>query len=43
MVSSSPFLRIDGVVKRFGARIAVDRVSLDINPGESTPRAADAT
>lgn len=32
---SSPFLRINGVVKRFGARVAVDDVSLDINPGES--------
>jgi ABC-type Fe3+/spermidine/putrescine transport system ATPase subunit len=34
-VSNSPFLRVDGVVKRFAGRVAVDRVSLDINAGES--------
>jgi ABC-type Fe3+/spermidine/putrescine transport system ATPase subunit len=30
-----PFLRVSGVVKRFGARVALDRVSLDVASGES--------
>jgi ABC-type Fe3+/spermidine/putrescine transport system ATPase subunit len=32
---NEPFLGVSGVVKRFGTRVALDRVSLDVAPGES--------
>ena len=32
---NAPFLRVSGVVKRFGARVALDRVSLDVAAAES--------
>lgn len=30
-----PFVRVSGVVKRFGARVALDRISLDVASSES--------
>lgn len=32
---SEPFLRVSSVVKRFSARVALDRVSLNVSSGES--------
>jgi iron(III) transport system ATP-binding protein len=32
---NAPFLGVSGVVKRFGTRVALDRVSLDVASGES--------
>jgi ABC-type Fe3+/spermidine/putrescine transport system ATPase subunit len=32
---SAPFLRVSGVVKRYGARTALDRVTLDVDAGEA--------
>src|SRR6478609_9416534 len=35
MSSSTPFLRLEGLTRRFGDRVAVDALTLDIQRGET--------